>query len=254
MLTLLYICVMGNRWSTLKPLDANYIVSNYGKKTVQQIATDLNATTDRVRRVLKMQGVPMMGKSEMYANIKQLKFDYEDSLCEDYKNGMSLNDILKKYSIGQDKAKLILERNNVPRECGRGARTLSIWASGKRQPRNCNKGGTKDIHNALFGRWRRNAKSRNYPFTVSIEYLQNVLELQNYKCALTGSQLLCPKTYNEKREMTSNPYLLSLDRINNDLGYEEGNVQFVCVWANKARGTYDNEVFKQIINNLKRQV
>ena len=73
MSTLLYICVMGNRWSTMKPLDANYIVSNYGKKTVQQIATDLNATTDRVRRVLKMQGIPMMGKSEMYANIKQLK-------------------------------------------------------------------------------------------------------------------------------------------------------------------------------------
>ena len=44
---------MGNRWTTLKPLDANYIVSNYGKKTVQQIATDLNATTDRVRKVLK---------------------------------------------------------------------------------------------------------------------------------------------------------------------------------------------------------
>ena len=54
--------------------------------------------------------------------------------------------------------------------------------------------------------------------------------------------------------MTSNPYLISLDRIQNDLGYDEGNVQFVCVWANKARGSYDNEVFKEIINNLKSQV
>jgi hypothetical protein len=251
MSTLLYICDMGRQWSNMKPLDANYIVSNYGKKTVQQIATDLNATTDRVRRVLKMQGVPMMGKSEMYANIKQLKFDYEDALCNDYRDGMSLNDIFKKYSIGQEKTKLILERNNVPRECGRGVRTLRIWASGKRKPRNCNKGGTKDIHNALFGRWKSNAKSRNYSFNVTIEYLQGVLESQNYKCALTGSDLLCPKTYNEKREMTSNPYLVSLDRIQNDLGYEEGNVQFVCVWSNKARGSYDNEIFKQIINNLK---
>ena len=66
---------MGNTWSSMKPLDANYIVSNYGKQTVQQIATYLNATTDRVRRVLKMQGVQMMGKSELYANIKQLKFE-----------------------------------------------------------------------------------------------------------------------------------------------------------------------------------
>ena len=45
----------------MTPLNAEYILSNYGKKTVQQIATDLNATTDRVRRVLKMQGVQMMG-------------------------------------------------------------------------------------------------------------------------------------------------------------------------------------------------
>jgi len=58
---LLYICNMKKQWSTMTPLNAEYILSNYGKKTVQQIATDLNATTDRVRRVLKMQGVQMMG-------------------------------------------------------------------------------------------------------------------------------------------------------------------------------------------------
>lgn len=254
MTALLYICNMGNRWTTLNPLDANYILSNYGKKTVQQIATELNATTDRVRRVLKMHGVPMMGKSQMYANIKQLKFDYEDMLCKDYIDGMSLAGITNKYSIGQEKAKLILDRNNIDRKLGRGARTLNTWASGKRQPRNCNKGGTKDIYNSLYGRWKANAKSRNYPFEVSVEYLQDLLENQNYKCALTGSNMLCPKTYIEKREMTSSPYLLSLDRIDNDLGYVQGNVQFVCVWANKARGTYSNEVFKEIINNLKRNV
>lgn len=248
---LLYICNMGNRWSTLKPLDANYIVSVYGKKTVQQIATELNATTDRVRRVLKMQGIPMMGKSEMYANIKQLKYEYEDNLCKDFKFGMTLVSILKKYNIGQEKAKIILDRNNIQRKLGKGSGTKNAWSKGKRQPRNCNKGGTNDLHNALFGRWKANAKSRNYPFNVSIEYLQTILESQNYKCALTNSNLLCPKTYTEKREMTSNPYLLSLDRIQNDLGYEEGNVQFVCVWANKARGNYDNDVFKQIIKSLR---
>lgn len=238
----------------MEPLDAEYIVSNYGKKTVQQIATELNATTDRVRKVLKMQGVPMMGKSAMYESIKQYKFDYEDDLCEDYKNGMTLTGIIKKYSIGQDKARFLLDRNNINRLKGRGAAMIKVWATGKRKPKNCNKGGSKDIHNALLGRWRANAKSRNYPFDVSVEYLQKLIEKQKYKCALTGFDMLCPKTYNEKREMTSSPYLLSLDRIDNELGYIEGNVQFVCVWANKARGSYNIEVFKKLISELKSNV
>lgn len=242
------------RWNNLKPLDAEYIVSNYGKKTVQQIATDLNATTDRVRRVLKMQGVPMMGKSAMYASIKELKFDYEDALCEDYRNGFTQIELCKKYKVSAEKVRLLLDRNGVDRLKGKGSGNVKAWASGKRKPRNCNKGGTRDIHNALFGRWKAGAKSRNYPFTVSIESLQEILEKQNFKCAYTNMIMLCPKTYLEKREMTSSPYLLSLDRIDNDLGYVEGNVQFVCVWANKARGSYDNELFKQIINDLKSQV
>ena len=253
MFALLYICLMG-RWNNLKPLDAEYIVGNYGKKTVQQIATDLKATTDRVRRVLKMQGVEMMGKSAMYASIKELKFDYEDALCEDHISGFSQGELIKKYKISAEKVRFLLDRNGVDRCKGRGSASVKAWASGRRQPRNCNKGGTKDIHNALFGRWKANAKSRNYPFTVSIDSLQDILEKQDFKCAYTNIPMLCPKTYNEKREMTSSPYLVSLDRIDNDLGYVEGNVQFVCVWANKARGAYKDEVFKDILKKFKEQV
>ena len=253
MTTLLYICLMGT-WNNFKPLDADYIVSNYGKKTVQQIATYLNATTDRVRRVLKMNGVEMMGKSALYASIKELKFDYEDALCEQYKNGATQNELSKKYKIGSEKVKLIIERNNIKRVEGKSGMMSKVWASGKRQPRNCNKGGTKNIYNSLFGSWKSNANSRNYPFTVSIEYLQRLLEKQDFKCSYTNTQILCPKTYIEKREMTSSPYLISLDRIDNELGYVEGNVQFVCVWVNKARGAYKDELFREILKKFKEQV
>jgi hypothetical protein len=239
------------RWNNLEPLDAEYIVSNYGKKNVQQIAIDLNATTHRVRRVLKMQGVKLMGKSDLYASIKELKFDYEDELCRDYENGFTQNQLSKKYKIGHEKIVLLLERNGVDRLKGIGCASIKAWKSGRRKPRNCNKGGTKDIYNSLYGRWKAGAKSRNYPFTIDINYLQDILEKQNFKCAYTNIQMLCPKTYIEKREMTSSPYLLSLDRIDNDLGYIEGNVQFVCVWANKARGSYTDELFKEILNKYK---
>lgn len=249
MITLLYICIMG-RWNNMKPLDVDYIKSNYGKKPMHEIAKDLNATTDRVRRVLKMHGVAMLGKTEMYKSINEYRFSYEDSLCQDYLNGMTQNDLVKKYKIGSEKVKFLLDRNNIQRLTGKGSASKKAWGTGKRQPRNCNKGGTKDIHNALFNRWRYNAKSRNYLFTISIEQLQEILEQQNFKCAYTNMDMLCPKTYNEKKEMTSSPYLISLDRIDNDLGYVDGNVHFVCVWANKARGSYAHETFKEILSNF----
>ena len=235
----------------MKPLDVDYIKSNYGKKPMHEIAKDLNATTDRVRRVLKMHGVAMLGKTEMYKSINQFRFSYEDNLCQDYLNGMSQNDLIKKYNIGSDKVKFLLERNNIEREIGKGSGTKKAWSRGIRQPRNCNKGGTKDIHNALFNRWKANAKLRSYPFEISIEYLQELLENQNFKCAYTNMDMLCPKTYNEKREMTSSPYLISLDRIDSELGYVEDNVHFVCVWINKAKGAYSHETFKEILSNFR---
>ena len=249
MLILLYICIMG-RWNHIKPLDVDYIKSNYGKKPMHEIAKDLNATTDRVRRVLKMHGVVILGKEEMYKNINLLRFSFEDDLCSDYLNGMSQSALSKKYKIGSEKVKMLLDRNNIDREVGKGSGTKKAWNKGIRQPRNCNKGGTKDIHNALFSRWKAGAKSRNYPFTVSIERLQEILEKQNFKCGYTNMDMLCPKTYNEKKEMTSSPYLISLDRIDNELGYVEGNVHFVCVWTNKARGSYAHETFKEILTNF----
>ncbi|MFN5835082.1 MAG: hypothetical protein ACK459_15225 [Akkermansiaceae bacterium] len=250
MILLLYLCLMG-KWNNFKPLDTEYILSNYGKITVQQIANNLNATTDRVRRALKMEGIPMMGKSEMYKNINQLKFYYEDLLCNDYKNGFTQKQLSVKYKIGNSKVIMILDRNQINRLKGKGGATAKSWKTGKRKPSNCNKGGTKNIHNALYGRWKAGAKSRNYPFSISIERLQEILEVQNFKCSYTNMDMLCPKTYNEKREMTSSPYLISLDRIDNELGYIEGNVHFVCVWVNKARGSYTDELFREILTKYR---
>lgn len=237
------------RWNNLKPIDVNYVIENYGKLTTHQIAKNLNATTDRIRRVLKMNGVVLLGKSDLYKNIKENRFEYEDDLCKDYINGFSCAYLCKKYKISNEKVKFLLERNNIHRDKG-NANKLA-WKNGIRKPRNCNKGGTENIHNALFGRWKSNAISRQYIFDVSIEYLQDILEKQNFKCGYTNIEMLCPKTYNEKREMTSSPYLISLDRIDSEIGYVEGNVHFVCVWVNKAKGAYSHEMFKELLAKFK---
>ena len=83
----------------------------------------------------------------------------------------------------------------------------------------------------------------------------NLLEQQDYKCALTNVSMYCPKTYTEyHKQMKNNWKLISLDRIDSTKGYIEGNIQFVCSWVNLAKGTYSNEMILEIFKEINRQV
>lgn len=73
-----------------------------------------------------------------------------------------------------------------------------------------------------------------YPQTVSRAELMSIVQhlwtAQCGRCALTGKPFeTSPNGIQEDR--------VSLDRINNGLGYAQGNVQLVTQFANRARGT-----------------
>lgn len=77
-------------------------------------------------------------------------------------------------------------------------------------------------------------------FNVSLEYLNNLFENQNHKCALSGMSiepdLVTPVS---KQNM-------SIDRIDSNIGYEEGNVQWVDKRINMMKGTLSNEEFIEL--------
>lgn len=50
-----------------------------------------------------------------------------------------------------------------------------------------------------------------------------------------------------------NPYGASVDRIDSDLGYIEGNVQFVCYAVNLMRSNWNMNVFKSFIKAIYEQ-
>lgn len=98
----------------------------------------------------------------------------------------------------------------------------------------------------------RGKRGRQYGCNLTVEYLKKLWDEQNGKCPFTGWQLILPKdssyAWSEK-----DPCNASLDRIDNSLGYVEGNVRFIAVMANLARQTfYDDQVIafcKAVVSN-----
>jgi len=79
-------------------------------------------------------------------------------------------------------------------------------------------------------------------FTITLEYVLDLAEKQKHRCALTGIPFNTIRT----KEKNHNALLPSIDRINSDIGYVLGNVQWVTIWANRAKLDYPTEFFQEV--------
>lgn len=78
----------------------------------------------------------------------------------------------------------------------------------------------------------KGAIARKFEIVISFNYVEELLEKQNFKCALTGIDLVLPKNHIDLDAGLKN---LSLDRIDSTKGYIEGNVRWVHKWINTMR-------------------
>lgn len=79
--------------------------------------------------------------------------------------------------------------------------------------------------------------------TVDFQYLKNLYNEQNGKCAITKMNMTHDKSL----------YAISVDRINSEVGYIPDNVQLVCRWINLAKNTHTNEEIKDVLNRFLQQ-
>lgn len=72
---------------------------------------------------------------------------------------------------------------------------------------------------------------------LTLEYLKTLWENQKGICPFTGWELILPRT-TTGFEAGTNIKNASLDRIDNNKGYEAGNVRFISLIANYARNSF----------------
>lgn len=109
-----------------------------------------------------------------------------------------------------------------------------------------NKGfkGVGELRATQYLEIKSGAKYRGIEFNLSKEYLWDLYLKQERKCALTGVEIRFGRVYH-RHETTA-----SLDRIDSNIGYIEGNVQWVLKDINMIKGPYDNEYFIKLCNHV----
>jgi hypothetical protein len=99
--------------------------------------------------------------------------------------------------------------------------------------------GYKNFGGQQWSRIKHQAKQRNIEFDITIEYAYDLFEKQNNKCAISGVEIKLNKNYEGKKSLNS----ASLDRINSDIGYIVGNVQWVHKRVNMMKNNMSEKEF-----------
>jgi hypothetical protein len=90
---------------------------------------------------------------------------------------------------------------------------------------------------------KSSAKIRGYEWDLSFDYLLYLFDKQQGLCALSGEPLVLKTS---PRGTPDYKYIISIDRIDNNIGYVEGNIQFVTTQVNVAKNSYSTQEFLEM--------
>ena len=84
-------------------------------------------------------------------------------------------------------------------------------------------------------------------FDITLEFLLDLWESQNGICPYSKLKMKLPPTLTHNR---NDPLCASLDRINPDIGYMQGNVEFVTQFVNLGKNKYSAEVVSEYFSKI----
>lgn len=104
--------------------------------------------------------------------------------------------------------------------------------------------GYGEISGDFYSSVSRAAASRKIEFNVSIEELWDLFLKQDRSCALTGQSLFF--SLSKKKEKST----ASLDRIDSNIGYIPGNIQWIHKDINIIKGDFSQEYFIKLCSAI----
>lgn len=94
---------------------------------------------------------------------------------------------------------------------------------------------------------RTRAKVHKREFNLTVEYLKKLWHKQNGICAISGLKMLKPEHQShDSKTKNRSPLTGSLDRIDSDKGYVNGNIQWVCTFVNYAKNNFSDQEIKKV--------
>lgn len=136
-------------------------------------------------------------------------------------------------------------RGGVSKSCGCLRKDFGTWNKGLKGEKCHVYKGYKGLPLQVFNEIKYKASKRKIEFNLTIEYVWNLLEKQNFKCKISGVFIRIPEKYE-----ASFANLASLDRIDSSKGYIEGNVQWVDRRINFMKQRMSDDEFIEVCEEV----
>ena len=124
-----------------------------------------------------------------------------------------------------------------------------LFRNVKKSCGNCRVRKNNDPLNILLRRMQKSSRKRKETMDITLDFLWEQYILQGGKCYYTGLPLqLNVKTAEGK----SNPYSISVDRIDSKLGYVKTNIVLTCLNINLFKNQMSLNEFTKMLEDLKK--
>lgn len=110
----------------------------------------------------------------------------------------------------------------------------------KKRNENCHRGWHRGIRVSWFNKFKTGAELRGILWGLTIDDVADLMEMQSYRCALTGWDIEFPESGHPQKA------LASLDRIDSKKAYTKDNTQIVTRQVNMMKQQYSQEDFIKV--------